>query len=535
MQARPRDGRIERVRARVSIRERLERFLAGRAAPVALGLITALLVAYVWGGLDAVAAYHDERAYLVQARLLSHLTWTAPAPPLSIFFEMPHLFVEPRIFARYPPGHAPLLVPGIWFGLPGLMPVILAGLTGALAYIIARRIAGAWIALGTWGIWTVAPETLDWHSSYFSEATTSVLWLSVLLALIHWRERERAWLLAVIVGGVAWMGITRPVTGIALGIPIAVVVIASGWQRRSLLGWKRSAVIGALICAIVPYWSWTTIGSPTRLPYAEYSAWYFPFDMPGFVRDTSPPLRELSPDFEALASATRNAYRGHVPSAMPGNFLTRAYFVARHSLGPVAEPMMALVPLGMVALGGGVALFAGASFMLLIAAYLVMPHANGWTIYYLEIFPLVPFVAMAGFSWFAQRVCEHSASRRWSLFTPRVLFGASFAVPALLILMTAAGIPARQAHDRMRSSRQQLARVLISELPDPRAVVFVRRTSPMSPHFTLWDVLGDPATTPTWIVRDLGDARNAELIAVAGDRTPYLLDEVRMTIAPYAP
>jgi len=519
----------------VNIRTRLEEFLAGRAAPVAAGLITALLVVYVWGGLNGVASYHDERAYLVQARLLAHFSWTAPPPPLSIFFEMPHLFVEPRIFARYPPGHAPLLVPGIWLGFTGLVPVLLAGLTGALIYAIGRRLAGVTIALGAWALWTVSPETLDWHSSYLSETTTSVLWLSVLLALMTWRAQERGWLLAAIVGGVAWMGITRPVTGIALGIPIAVVVIVTAWQRRSLLGWKRSAVIGAVICAIVPYWSWTTIGSPTRLPYAEYSAWYFPFDMPGFVRDTSPPLRELPPDFEALASSARRGYEGHVPSAIPGKFVRRAYSVARHSLGPVAEPLMALIPLGMLALGGSVSLFAAASFTLLVAAYLVMPHATGWTIYYLEIFPLVPFFAIAGFGWFMQRVCDLAAASRWSLFTPRVLSGASLLVPALLVLATAARIPARQWHETIRSSRQQLAQVLIADLADPRAVIFVRRTSPMSPHFTLWDVLGNPATTPTWIVRDLGDTRNAELVALAGERKPYLLDEAKMTLVAYDP
>lgn len=516
-------------------RARLEEFLAGRYAPILAGVITALLVAYVWQGLSGVASYHDERAYLVQARLLSHFTWTAPPPPLPIFFEMPHLFVEPRIFARYPPGHAPLLVPGIWLGLPGLVPVLLGGISGALTYVLARRIAGVWIALGAWGLWTVSPETLDWHSSYFSETTTAALWLGVLLALLAWRAQERGWLLAAIVGGVAWMGITRPVTGIALGIPIAIVVIATAWQRRSLLGWKRSAVIGAMICAIVPYWSWTTMGSPTRLPYAEYSKWYFPWDMPGFVRDTSPPLRELAPDFVALAASTRRAYDGHVPSAMPRNFVSRAYGVARTSLGPVAMPLVALVPLGMIALGAGVSFFAGASFALLVAAYLVMPHASGWTIYYLEIFPLVPFFVVAGLAWFAQRLRAYASEKRWSLFTPRVLQVASVAIPALLIARTASHIPERQWHEALRSSRQQLAQVLIGELPDPRAVVFVRRTGPMSPHFTLWDVLGDPARTPTWIVRDLGDSRNAELVALAGGRTPYLLDEARMTLLPYSP
>lgn len=518
-----------------NLQELLERFLAGRLAPIVVALISMLLVSAVWQGLDSVAAYHDERAYVVQARLFSSFAWTAPPPPIPLFFEMPHLFVEPRLFSKYPPGHSLLLVPGIWIGLPGLIPVLLSGITAALTYLIARRLAGVWIALGAWGVWTVSPETLDWHSSYFSETTTSALWLGVLFALIAWRERERGWLLVAIVAGVAWMGITRPVTGMALGVPIAAVVLVTAWRRRSLLGWRRSAIIGTLICSLVPYWSWTSLGDVTTVPYAEYSRRYFPFDLPGFVRDTSPPKRELPSDFVALATAARRLYVGHVPSAMPTNLVRRAYDLTRASMGPVAGPMAVAIPLGIVVLGGSVSLFAASSFVLLLAAYLVMPHPSGWTIYYLEIFPVLPLFAVAGYAVLMRQIRTLAAAQGWGLFTPRVLYGATWLVPALIILTTASTLPARRWHEALRSSRQQLAQVLIAELPDSRAVVFVRRTGPMSPHFTLWDVLGDPATTPTWIVRDLGDARNAELVALAGERKPYLLDEAQMTLVPYSP
>ncbi len=517
------------------LRAQAERFLASRAAPILAGLITALLVAYTWSGLDAPGAYHDERAYLVQARLLAQFSWTAPSPPIPIFWEMAHLFVEPAIFAKYPPGHALVLVPGIWLGFAGLVPVLLAAVSGALTFLLARRFAGIWIALGTWAVWTTVPETLDWHSSYFSETTTAALWLLALWALVEWREQQRPFLLVLLVAAVGWMGITRPITAIALGVPIAAVILHTAWTRRAMPGWRRSLVVGLAILSIVPYWSIRTLGAVSPLPYVEYSRWYFPWDMPGFARDTSPPLRTLPPDLELLAAATKQNYEGHVAARMPANFVARAHRVLTGALGPFAEPLWVLVPLGGLALGAAVSIFAGASFVLLIAVYLVMPHTPGWTIYYLEILPLAAFAAVAGFAKAVSLAAMVARSRSWSLFTPDRLVFAAGGLVAVLVLLTARTIPERRWHEQLRSARQLLAVELFRSLPDQHAVVFVRRTSPMSPHFTLWDVLGPPASTPLWVVRDLGPALNAQLMAQAEGRAAYVLDEGSMTLSPWAP
>ena len=61
---------------------------------------------------------HDERAYLLQAEIFARWHWTAPAPPLASFFEQMHVFIEPAVFAKYPPAHALTLAPGIWLGRP---------------------------------------------------------------------------------------------------------------------------------------------------------------------------------------------------------------------------------------------------------------------------------------------------------------------------------------------------------------------------------------------------------------------------------
>lgn len=504
--------------------------LGGHVAPIAVGIITALLVAYVWGGLDVPGVYHDERAYVVQARLLAHFSWTAPSPPVPILWEMAHVYVEPAVFAKYPPGHAPLLVPGVWLGLPGLVPVLFAGLAAALFYVLARELAGVWVALGAWAVWTVVPETLDWHSSYFSESTTVACWLGALVALHRWWRTGSAASLLLIVLCVGWLGLARPITGMALGLPIAVVVVVGVIRRRALRGWPVAAVAGVLIVAMVPYWSVRTLGSATPLPYAEYSRWYFPWDLPGFVRDTSPPLRTLPPDFEALARATQRNYEGHTWDAVPRNAVTRAHRVVVGAIGPVLAPLWVLVPLGIATLGAGIGAFAAGSFVLLVGAYLVMPHASHWTIYYLEMMPLVSFGALLGMrrllAW-ATRAAIHA---QWAPVSPQRLHVAFAIALAVVVGITASGIPGRRWLEAVRGVRQRHAQAMIQGLEDPNAVIFVRRSDRMNPHFTLWDILGPPERTPTWIVRDMGPDLNGALMRRAEGRRPYRLDEDTMTL-----
>src|SRR6185436_1059230 len=110
------------------------RFLSGPWSPLAAAIVTGLLVRIVWGSFHEPGVVHDERAYLLQAEIFAGGHWTAPAPPLSTFFEQVHVFIAPAVFAKYPPAHALTLVPGIWLGLPGLMPAVMTGITGALTY-----------------------------------------------------------------------------------------------------------------------------------------------------------------------------------------------------------------------------------------------------------------------------------------------------------------------------------------------------------------------------------------------------------------
>lgn len=505
---------------RIGIVSATARALRSPWLPIACALLTVAAVVWMWDGLAQPGAFHDERAYLVQARLLAQGAWTAAAPPMPIFWAMPHVYVEPALFAKYPPGFAPLLVPGLWLGVPGLVPALLAGLSAALIVVLVRRIAGAGTALLAWALWTSAAQTMDWHASYLSETASVPLFLSALLALHGWSAtRSRASLVAL-TACVGWLGITRPVTGIALTIPIAVVVLSRAARERQLVGWRSALLVGLAIASLVPYWSWRTTGSPRRMPYSEYSQEYFPFDMPGFTRDTSPPRRPLPPDFVALGAAVSADYAPHRPSRIPAYLVQRSANVLSDAIGRFALPAAVLVPIGLAVLGGGIAALVVSSTALMLLAYTLMPHPPTWTLYYLELFPLLAAAAAVALTALARRV-----RRVWPVV----------AIGVVLLVGNLSQWPTQRVLKATPTARQRLAQLMIAELEDPRAVIFVRRSPALSPHFTLWDILGPPATTDTWILRDLGAAADRELLQSAGGRRPYLLDETTMTLVPWDP
>src|SRR5260370_3211489 len=152
--------------------ERAAAWLATRRAAVVCGVVTELLTWWVWGSLDQVAVFHDEAAYLLQAEIFASGRWAAPARPLHEFYEKFDVLVTPVFASKYWPGHSLLMVPGVWLGLPGLVPVLLSGLTGALCFGLARRVSTPGIALVTWLVWTTASGNLHWRAAVLSSGPT---------------------------------------------------------------------------------------------------------------------------------------------------------------------------------------------------------------------------------------------------------------------------------------------------------------------------------------------------------------------------
>jgi Dolichyl-phosphate-mannose-protein mannosyltransferase len=501
----------------------LDASLASDWAPVVVGGITAAIGWYVWGSLTEPGLVHDERAYLLQAQIFASGHWTGPTPPVPAFFEQMHVFLEPRLAAKYPPGHSLLLVPGMWVGLPGLMPVILNGVSGALVFGIARRVAGSAVALFTWAFWSTSPEALMWRASYFSQTTSAVLWLLSIWALLRWRVSGTRLHLGIAVASMAWMYLTRPLSALGLGLPMVVFVLMRVHQQRR---WRQILVPGLAIVPVLllsMVWQERTLGSWFSSPYAEYSRQYFPFDKPGFGADPSPPLRTMPPEISWVGQQFLAIHAAHQPQALPAILFKRvlALLVALGSRWRSFLVVLFLV--GAYFYVGsfgdrsarGPARFALASSLLLVLGYLTFAHPPEWTVYYVEIYPVFFFVAAAGL--FA--VGESMLGLDRTKLQLACLLFLVIATPKLYLDVRSA----RWAHQT--DSRPQFYRNAanaLATIPDRAAVVFVHYSSTHDHHVSLITNTPDYRTAHLWIVYDRG-AGNARLLACT-DRPAYRLN-----------
>jgi Dolichyl-phosphate-mannose-protein mannosyltransferase len=520
-------GIARRSRAWVTYPARISRLLTHRAAPIAAGLVTVAIVAFVWRSFDQPGVIHDERAYLLQAEIFASGRWTAPQPPMSEFFEQMHVFIEPAVFAKYPPAHALTLVPGIWVGLPGLMPALLTGISGALIFAIARRLANEWVALLTWWLWSTAWPTLLWSASYFSETTSSAAWLVAVWATLVWLESERKRYLIYAAMAVAWGFMARPLTLAALSLPLAFVIARRLIAERAWRALAGPAVAATAILLLVPVWNAETLGDWRRDPYSEYSRRYFPFDTIGFGVDPTPPVRPLTPELERVGAWSREVHETHVPSKLPAAFGLRLFAILFWVTDGWRLALGALVLAG-VRHGTAAERFCLVPVALLMLAYLAFAHPPMWIVYYLEVLPIFYYLAARQLGRLFQTSGGASeSSLRW----PASAANAALAAFALVLpLGLSDGYRVRAAVD-LRNAFHRAARTAIDDLPRSNAIVFVRYAPDHSPHLALTRNEPDLASAAKWLVYDRG-ARNAELASIAPGRTPYLFDTGSFRIAP---
>ncbi|MBC7788878.1 MAG: glycosyltransferase family 39 protein [Anaerolineae bacterium] len=496
-----------------------------RFAPHAVAFVAMLVIWYVWGSLRQVPVFHDEASYLLQAETFARGRWVMPSPPLPEFFEQFHVFVTPTFSSKYPPGHAILLVPGIWLGLPGLVPLLLNGLAAALLFILVRRVTNGWVAVLTVVLWLPMSTNLIFRPTYFSETTSSVLWLLGWWGLLEWRDTRREKWLIVIAVCTGWMAITRPLTALAFAIPVGIVVI---WQIARTREWRqliRPGLVGVAIVALLPVSSAQSTGSWRVSPYSLYAKDYLPFDKLGFGLDTTPPERALPPDMRGMAEAYGPAHEAHTPRRLPRVLYDRWHWMFVDAFRGSRLPL-AIFAIGAIAVLPAAGWFAVGGSILLTLCYLGYAHEPSWSVYYLEIIPLFPFLAACGVwavwiaLWRRGNVVRNSILRTT---TPQ----AALAGVLICVLWL---VPARR--DVMRAQRGKAAgrtyqvsfTNAVAKLPEAQTIIFIRYAPEHPIHTSLIANKAHLPTARTWFVYDRG-AENAALIALAPKRAPYLFDE----------
>ncbi|HEU4569160.1 MAG TPA: glycosyltransferase family 39 protein [Gemmatimonadales bacterium] len=505
----------------------VESALGHRLTPWVIGLGTALACWWVAGATFHVEPIStDEAAYLLQARIFAAGHLTAPAPPIPDFFAQAWVVVTPRLFAKYPPGTSLVLVPGLWLGLPWLVPCLLDLVSGALLFTLLRRAIGAPAALVTWAAWVLSGMTMQWQTGYFSEVPLLACWLGSVACAWRWIDGGRRRWLLVAAACAGFGALTRPLSILLLGLPLAVAVWRSA--RRSArwrdVGMATLVAVGFVLT--IPPWNAATTGHPLRSPLREYTEDYLPWDRVGFAIDSTAPLLPTPPDLEGIAPQLARVHREHTLARLPRTLFERALWVSGQ-LFTHWRPALALLALvGIWRLGGAawVGLWAALAEFL---GHAVWGHQAGWTLYYAEgaaawyVPGAVGLVAVVG--WLVRRTRPDTEA------APRAALAAVVLLPLLLWLSVAGSRGYREWRTR-RAADSRAFTEMVAAGPG-HAIYFVRYGTPAAGRPAL--IRNDPwlAGARDWIVYDLGP-RNDELLRLAPDRAAFLVDVAARRVTP---
>jgi hypothetical protein len=516
----------------LAVVQAVRRALDSRLAPVVVGFLFGLAVWWTWGPGQPLPDLHDELAYVLQAKLFRDLRWTAPGPPMPEFFAQAHVLNDPLVASKYPPGHSLLLALGELVGSPSLIVVLLGALRAGLAFALARRVTNGAIALGT-VVLMMHGQSLYFAASFFSETTTGALLLLSWYALLRWREvgEHRVRWMVVLALSLGWCAITRPFSAVLFSLPIGVVVLRDVWRSRRWRDLALGIVAGTAVVAILPLWSARTTGDWRVWPVAVYTKDFMPFDRPHFGYDSTPPRKTPPPDLAFVNLSLDSVQRSHTVAELPNIAHDRWLFLADQSWWhPLSEGALALI--GLV-LAPPAVLLAAATTVIVFFGYLAHPTWPNWTIYYMEIAPVLAFLTVCGLA-VVLRVLAREPERAWDW--P----GAPRAAVALCagILFTIPMLRREVRFDRSQHANNAVYtrqfRDVVANLPGP-SVLFVRHAKFHEAHRSL--VVNDPdfARSNTWVAYDRGDSANAALMRRIPNRTAFLFDEAHRSINLYRP
>ena len=174
--------------------------------------------------------------------------------------------------------------------------------------------------------------------------------------------------------------------------------------------------------------------------------------------------------------------------------------------------------------------FALASALTLFVCYLSYATPPGWTLYYYETGPAFAYLTAAGIAWVCARFARNSTEIRRSPWAVPLL------APAMVALLMAlpGAVMLRRAHFASTPNKKSLARFdqLLSNIPEPRAIVFVHYAATHNPNAPFVRNSIDLEQERVWRVYDRGPEENAALRAVARDRASYRFDEHTWSLVP---
>jgi hypothetical protein len=487
--------------------------------PGVLGLGTSLATVWVWRSLDPIPRLPDGAAYLLQARIFLSGRWTAPPAPIPEFFAQMFVFVSPFTAAKYFPGFSLALLPGVAVGLPALVPVILAGAAGSLVFILTHRAVGAPAAVGAWLLWTTHVARYGNPDAYTAELLTAFLFLWAWWLIGKWdADRRPVWLVLLSIAFAAG-ALTRPMTMLAIFVPAAIHLARKARGRGAFRNFALAVLAAVPVLAILPVWSYETLGTVRTTPLQRYIAEFMPFDRP-FAKSQDLPSTlpdEIRRNFERHA---RDASRNRFSDAPIETISRRLEIVLGDAFFGWRRFLVSLAVAGALSYGRRLA-FGFAAALCVFTFYLTYAYPITHTGYYsYEVQPVFMMAVAAGLETVLTAIsgsdCVPGGGnvRKGAV---GILLLASFAVPC------ARDLGQRRLDQERYTEARRALRLALLRLPVRRAVVFM--TFPRDQSQLGCPVENGPFLDrePIWLVRDLG-TRDSELLEIAGGRSAYSYD-----------
>jgi hypothetical protein len=305
-----------------------------RADRIALLLsILAAAVAYLVTDrvFEHMAHIEDEMAYVWQAQAIAAGHLTVPSPPEPKSFLVPFVIDYNGLrFGKYPLGWPALLAIGDFLNVRSWVNPILSGLSVWLIYRLGKRTLGETVGLLSAGLTISSPFFLMNSGSLLSHPMGLVLTASFALGWLDSfgeSEFKPNWLpMLVSAGSLGLLAITRPLTAIAVAIPLGLhgLYVWIHSDRRIRLHLLIFGLIVLSLSSTLFLWQYAVTGDPLLNPY---TLWW-PYDQVGF-----------GPGHGRLAT---------------GHTLRQAYINTRHSLETGVNDLLgwgpfsiALLPFGL--------------------------------------------------------------------------------------------------------------------------------------------------------------------------------------------
>src|SRR5712672_282457 len=494
-------------------------------------------------------AIHDEFSYLLMADTFAHGRLANVTHPMSLHFETFYVNQTPTYVSKYFPAQGMLLAVGqVLFGHP-FWGVLLSSalMCAAICWMLQGWMPPGWALLG--GLLAVIRLGIFsyWANSYWGGAVAALGGALVLGALPRIKDKPQ-------VRDTVWMGIglallfnSRPYESLFFAAPIAIAILI--WllrrnekpiQRKILRVIVPLGIILAVTAGAMAFYFWKTTGQPFRPPYLVYEKTYM--SVPSF------PWLPRKPIPSYTSPAMRDFYQGSALDALNfavehpwQNSFVRVFLFWLFYLGPtLTVPFLILLlglpygakvsefsaPLRFLLLTAGIS-FAG---MLLPVIFLQHYAAPLTVLIYALLLSTMRYIQPLFFG-----------SRPFGLGITRAVVLSCVLLVFVRIFAPICGIPLTPpkfktwASENYNFSERPATAFLLNRLHGLQ-LVFVKNRTDQSEFEWVYNAADIDASKIVW-ARDLGRAKNQELIEYYKDRTAWILDpkEHLPTLKPYTP